>query len=703
MGWQDAPEEKTTGSSPAWMSAPEEGYRGEGISSPRTNTEGKINQWIGESLSAPFRGFRGMAVGYKHLLPTWMGGSGKSLQGSLERATEATKPGYVPQEGEKLASFMGGAIPLAPLGLGAGSVAAGLSSSSEAMATGTPANEAMQQGAVTGLASYGLGKGIEKGLSVVGEGVGFTGRLLKSLYRSKLSGAKGTNRQVVNGVLDALDENIPEVTEAAKPFLDRVSQIQDLSKAALDKAGKTKVVGATEADIAQKGVAVAKALRDASFKIADTARESLPKDEIISQDVLLSPIKQLRESLKVRGSIPGVASKKAESVLASWEDDIVKMTEGGKNLSPFDLKNVLKKIDGDTQFEGPADEPIKAVLRELGGFYRKLLSQNDDFAQSMSKSSKMINTAESIENALGLKRMAKGEISSPDTAMSKIRGIIRGGKPMGEEALKKGGMSELLKSARTRISAETAKTEAMNQAAQVVKAQYPDIVNVRRMAETAARQGMGSPPHMDLRRVMVQFLGEKDGGALADRLVKSGAKDIFNRLEGSHFTGIKGGILNTKLSESDIVTLGKIDNALQSIGNIGGDGSAFNRTGSVVGRGVPPIVGGLRNILGLNKQSGESFQGDMPTVSTSPQIQPSEPKKPEVKRDGIPSMDEKDVHDFIIDAPEGTKFKFNGSDKIYKVVPRKERTYFPDEQSKKDYEKSRRFLGAYRTKTFTLA
>lgn len=72
------------------------------------------------------------------------------------------------------------------------------------------------------------------------------------------------------------------------------------------------------------------------------------------------------------------------------------------------------------------------------------------------------------------------------------------------------------------------------------------------------------------------------------------------------------------------------------------------------------------------------------------------------KRD-IPTMDEKDVHDFVIDAPAGTRFRFNGSDKIYKVVPRKERTYFPDEQSKKDYEKSRRFLGAYRTKTFTLA
>lgn len=79
------------------------------------------------------------------------------------------------------------------------------------------------------------------------------------------------------------------------------------------------------------------------------------------------------------------------------------------------------------------------------------------------------------------------------------------------------------------------------------------------------------------------------------------------------------------------------------------------------------------------------------------------PSEVKATKGDIPTMDEKDVHDFVIDAPAGTRFRFNGSDKIYKVVPRKERTYFPDEQSKKDYEKSRRFLGAYRTKTFTLA
>lgn len=67
------------------------------------------------------------------------------------------------------------------------------------------------------------------------------------------------------------------------------------------------------------------------------------------------------------------------------------------------------------------------------------------------------------------------------------------------------------------------------------------------------------------------------------------------------------------------------------------------------------------------------------------------------------ALDEADLHDFIMNAKEGTKFKFKGSDKVYKVIPRKERTEFKSEQDKKDYERSRRLLGAFRTKTFTLA
>lgn len=90
-----------------------------------------------------------------------------------------------------------------------------------------------------------------------------------------------------------------------------------------------------------------------------------------------------------------------------------------------------------------------------------------------------------------------------------------------------------------------------------------------------------------------------------------------------------------------------------------------------------------------------------PAQQEEPPADVAETKKP--LKGNIPSMDEKDVNDFIQTAPEGTKFKFNGSDKTYKVVPRKERTKFDNEKDRQDYEKSRRFLGAYRTKTFTLA
>ena len=90
-----------------------------------------------------------------------------------------------------------------------------------------------------------------------------------------------------------------------------------------------------------------------------------------------------------------------------------------------------------------------------------------------------------------------------------------------------------------------------------------------------------------------------------------------------------------------------------------------------------------------------------PAQQAEPLADVAETKKP--PKGDVPSMDEKDVNDFIQTAPEGAKFKFNGSDKIYKVVPKKERTEFKNEQDKKNYQLSRKVLGAYRTKTFTLA
>ena len=95
-----------------------------------------------------------------------------------------------------------------------------------------------------------------------------------------------------------------------------------------------------------------------------------------------------------------------------------------------------------------------------------------------------------------------------------------------------------------------------------------------------------------------------------------------------------------------------------------------------------------------------AIQNMLRNKNVEEQAPKTEEQSPNSKSEGI---DEAELTDFIMNAKEGTRFKFKGSDKEYKVVPRKERTEFKNDQDKKDYEKSRRLLGAFRTKTFTLA
>lgn len=80
-------------------------------------------------------------------------------------------------------------------------------------------------------------------------------------------------------------------------------------------------------------------------------------------------------------------------------------------------------------------------------------------------------------------------------------------------------------------------------------------------------------------------------------------------------------------------------------------------------------------------------------------IPPSEPKK----NSDVNVVDDTSLPRFLRESPNGTRFKIKGSDKTYKVVPRKERTEFKNEQDRKNYQLSRKVLGAYRTKTYTLA
>lgn len=70
-------------------------------------------QKFSQAVTLPGRGMRGLGVTGEQLL------LGKGLGKSFERGTEAIKPGYVPQPGEKLGTFAGGMADPINIGMGA--------------------------------------------------------------------------------------------------------------------------------------------------------------------------------------------------------------------------------------------------------------------------------------------------------------------------------------------------------------------------------------------------------------------------------------------------------------------------------------------------------------------------------------------------------------------------------------------------------
>lgn len=101
-------------------------------------------QRAGEIATAPFRGYRGLAVGLENLAT-----SPTKPAAALQRASEAVRPGFRPAGiGETAASIIGETVPLAPMGgalasggkaiqaLKMGATAAGLTAATEAAETG---------------------------------------------------------------------------------------------------------------------------------------------------------------------------------------------------------------------------------------------------------------------------------------------------------------------------------------------------------------------------------------------------------------------------------------------------------------------------------------------------------------------------------------------------------------------------------------
>lgn len=562
-------------------------------------------QAVGSVLSAPFRGFRGLGVGAQRLF------EGDDPAQVLNRASAAVQPGYAPREGEKLGTFFGTAAPLAPLGVLPGAGAAAVQAGAESLADRRPIIEAGANALGTGaatLATAGAIKGTGYGL---GKGLEYGGKIAKSGYRAFISHIKGTGRQVTDRVFDSVTEDTPLLKEASQSFFGAIGELKKNAAGKLRDAMDMPVSGSTAQEIADKGLVLAKTLRERSSQLAEEASQKLSTEPTISRDELLAPIKELQESLKTKGQIFGQARAEAFAALQRFSTRIKKITEGkpGPNLvdqygkalpggpaqpiSEVELKDILRAIDGDTIWDGPASEPIIKVLRQFRNSYDSILRRNTEYNKALEPVGKMIKAAEDVEDSLALERGRGKDISPTDQTLNRVKSILTGKRSESEKSLGGVGLRGILESGKKRLEQGTAKEAAVKEAQKAMNVKYPTDVNVYQMAETAARQGKGSPAYVRLERTLQSVLGPEEGSELAESLINSGAKEIFLRGKGSTFVGGSlQGLAGASAGEASLQKLLAVDEFLRSGISTG---QAISRvTEKIPTKGLSAIIAGYR-------------------------------------------------------------------------------------------------------------
>lgn len=473
---------------------------------------------------------------------------------------------------------------------GAAGIAGGFGKATEQAISGEKSDVGSQVGEAVNQAKYQLAGSaavpvIQGAVKSIAKGYELFGKGGQAAYRAAVSRFKGPNRGVIDEVLDNVTEATPTVPKATEKFFAGIKEKQQKAQEAINTAKNLPVIGATTEDVSGKAVKLAQELRTKSYEASEKAAEALKADPLIDRDELVNPIDALTEQFKVKGKAFGESASKAVAALGRWKSGILEITKGAKasgllgptgkplpggpptNVSEKDLKRIMKSIDDDAVWDGPADEPIKKALRGLRGIYKGVLERNTAYKEAIAPSSDLRTKAEKIEELFGLEFQRGNVVAKTTSTPGKARSLLSGKNEVASDIAKKTGMGDIVDSAISRIKSGELKDAVVKQATKAANVRYPDEIKIMRMAETAIRQGRGSPAYKDLDRTLSAVIGPEDGSQLASDIVTSAAKDIFQRSKGNVFSGGSIGSMvgGAKLGESSISQLKKIDDFFSTL------------------------------------------------------------------------------------------------------------------------------------------
>lgn len=486
---------------------------------------------VGEGLSAPTRGLRGLGVlAEKEVQAALPGGYEPTQEEALTRAAEATKPGYRPQPGEKIGSIVGESALLAPVA-GVVPMAAGMAAQagSERLAETGDIKKAGSTAAIhgaTGLVVGGAAKGTEALL------VG-----LQSLYRGLVGSAKGVSKKVVDEVFEtASGDATPTVKEAASKFFERLTKLKNEANEGLEKATSTPGRSVAAEDVAEEAAKYAQALSDEVRTLSDEAATTLRDVPTIAKEQVIAPFQQVKAQLLERRLNIGMAQKQALKMLNRWQRSLNEMVTKGGASEQF-IKKTIKTIDDDASWKDIAGTPVESALRQVRhGLDNVLKKSNPNYAKAMEPVAKKVAAQESFQDALKFSFGPNKTIIPTDQTVTAMKSLAKGTRPMSEKAINTAtlgrpgeteigftGISNLAKSE----AAGEAKETAVKAAEKAIPKDVPEF-ELRSLAESAARAGKGSPRADELALKIEEMLPGQ-GKEMADKLITAAANELYKR------------------------------------------------------------------------------------------------------------------------------------------------------------------------------
>lgn len=579
---------------------------------------------ISELVSAPVRGMRGLGVGVQRAIenapqPSMVDSAIESVPGvgllaqgaryakgalnpnTLDRAAAATRPGYQPQAGEKIGSFVGGTAPFFPLGLGAGALAIGATTGAEEVAAGANPVDAAISGLGTAGTAYVTGK--------LGEHVVVP--VAKSIFRGGLGLAKGIGRKVVDLVLDNPSTGPKTVEAAGTGLLGRIAKNRQAASEALKAAeslpdqlpfsreahakdafvpeiteASDKAAGMAEGIVKPEAVAKsaathAKNLATRVSKLSEEANQQLT-GEVRFRD-LADELTSLKNEIKSKRLPEAPSTKEDLAEVDGWLKLLKKNTDHSGKISQETIKKTLRSLDIETDGALASKSTKEAVLRQVRRRVDSVLKDiNPEYGAAVEKVYGGMTDLDNVVKTLRLERGRNFDIRPTDASISAVKGYARGTKEIGGENVRKAGFNELERYAKSEAADEAkslglkeasradrtkqaglmkqkrsdiqagraedkslleslkkAKTEAVGKAKSLPNPEDMSLGSLRQMSERAAKAGKGSPEEELLREKLTE-LDPEAGNDLAEALMTSAAREVFGRGRANKLVGAIG-------------------------------------------------------------------------------------------------------------------------------------------------------------------